>query len=304
MKNYVTKTRIPKPFDADFLVRLEQLHLIAKQMAVRSGSGQRRSLRLGDGLEFADHRAYAPGDDPRYIDWPYYGRMEKLLVRLFHQHSEGAVSVLLDRSGSMAVGQAASKFDYARRATAALAYVSMGGLDRVRVTGFGSDVGDGFSAGRNRRQILFLMEVLSEMTAEGDTNLARAIDQLVRADGQGDTVVLVSDLLGCEGDLDDSLARLRSRGMDVVVIHVIDPADARPPFGGAVLLEDAETARRRAVTVTDAIAKSYQDQWAKFSQGCRAVCASRSAVYVAAETDKPLDRLILHALRRAGVVGP
>ncbi|RPI63335.1 MAG: DUF58 domain-containing protein, partial [Planctomycetaceae bacterium] len=74
--------------DERFLARLERLALIAKRLAAQ-GVGPRRSRRLGDGLEFADHRDYSPGDDPRFIDWPYYARMEKLLLRLFHEHGEG-----------------------------------------------------------------------------------------------------------------------------------------------------------------------------------------------------------------------
>ena len=67
-------------FDEEFLAGLRRLHLIAKHVSARGGAGRRRSRRMGDGLEFADHRAYAPGDDIRFIDWPYFARMEKLLL--------------------------------------------------------------------------------------------------------------------------------------------------------------------------------------------------------------------------------
>ena len=130
-------------FGDEFLRRLQRLGLIAKRIrAVSAGPGQRRSRRLGDGLEFADHRAYAPGDDIRFLDWPYYARMERLLLRLFHEHSEGAVSLLLDSSASMQLGELC-KFDYARRTAAALAYVAMASLDRVRVLPFAETLGDG-----------------------------------------------------------------------------------------------------------------------------------------------------------------
>ncbi|MCK4601697.1 MAG: DUF58 domain-containing protein, partial [Phycisphaerae bacterium] len=122
----MAKKRTYEFFDEAFLARLERLHLIAKRMAARGPSGPRRSRRLGDGLEFADHRAYAPGDDIRFIDWPYYARMERLLLRLFHEHSESDVAILFDASASMAPGGVMEKFDYARRAAAALAYVAMG----------------------------------------------------------------------------------------------------------------------------------------------------------------------------------
>ena len=123
-------------FDEGFLARLERLHLAGKHVAARERGGSRRSRRVGDGLEFADHRAYAPGDDVRFIDWPYYARMEKLLLRLFHEHSESEVGILLDASGSMAPAGSREKFHYALRAAAALTFVAMGGLERVVIVPF------------------------------------------------------------------------------------------------------------------------------------------------------------------------
>jgi len=79
-------------------------------LAARGSAGQRRSRRLGDGLEFADHRDYSAGDDVRFIDWPYYARMEKLLLRLFHEHSEGQITNRLDSSAPLAPGGQPAEF--------------------------------------------------------------------------------------------------------------------------------------------------------------------------------------------------
>lgn len=89
-------------FDGDFLSRLERLHLLISKMSRSGTAGQHRSHWLGDGLEFADHRDYSSGDDLRFIDWSCYARLEKLLVRLFHRHSENDLAILLDVSASMA----------------------------------------------------------------------------------------------------------------------------------------------------------------------------------------------------------
>ncbi len=296
-------SEIRPPFDADFLARLEGLHLIAKRLAGRVGAGQRRSQRLGDGLEFADHRDYVPGDDIRYIDWPYYGRMDKLLLRLFHEHSEGAVTIMLDCSASMGPAGEAGKFDYARKVAAALAYVAMGSLERVRIAPFAAELGEIISAGRNRSQILTVMDFLSDLTASGTTSLARATAEIARRDAPGDAVMLISDLLGCEDQLDDCLARLRGAGMDVVVIHVVSPADAEPDLQGTAVLADSETNQRIPVTITDSIMDSYRKTWLAFRNGCQSCCRKRGAVHMAAETDQPPERLLLQTLRRAGVVG-
>ena len=68
---------------------------------------ERRTRKAGSGIEFADHRDYAPGDDFRYIDWNVYGRLDKLLLRLFEEEEDLHIYILVDVSDSMAFGAAA-----------------------------------------------------------------------------------------------------------------------------------------------------------------------------------------------------
>ncbi|MDP6636559.1 MAG: DUF58 domain-containing protein [Phycisphaerae bacterium] len=306
-------------FDVDFLARLERLHLIAKRMSSGSVGGARRSRRLGDGLEFADHRDYAPGDDTRFIDWPYYARMEKLLIRLFHEHSESTVVTALDCSGSMAPGGDTVKFDYARRTAAALTYVAMGALDRVVLAAFGGrmDAGDAFHAGRNRGRIMGVLDYLRGLSAGGLTNMVpsiKSLSQLARGrPGGGDsagTILLISDLLDCADDLDAALGQLQTSDLagrrDVTVIHVFSPDDARAETleKGPMMLQHAESDRRMSLWLTDEVLEAYRRTWGKFQNRCRSACLSRGATYVSACTDTPFEQLILTTLKRAGVLAP
>ena len=318
------KTGPDNLFDTDFLAKLERLHLIAKRISGGAAGGVRRSRRLGDGLEFADHRDYAPGDDTRFIDWPYYARMEKLLIRLFHEHSESTVVVALDCSGSMAPGGTSAKFDYARRTAAALTYVAMGALDRVVVAAFGGETGagDAFHAGRNRGQIVGVLDYLRGLSAAGPTRLAggiKRLSQLARgrqgagsvAPGAGDsagTILLISDLLDCSGDLDAALRQLQISDLagrrDVTVIHLFSPADARGEAlaKGPVMFQHAETDRRMSLWLTDEVLDAYRRKWGEFQDHCRKVCLSRGATYIPAPADMPFEQLILTTLKRAGVL--
>ncbi len=291
-----------KLFGDEFLRRLQQLGLIAKRISTTSAaSGQRRSRRLGDGLEFADHRAYAPGDDIRFLDWPYYARMERMLLRLFHEHSEGAVTILLDCSASMGLGEVA-KFDYARRTAAALAYVAMCSLDRVRLLPFSDGLGEGMQTGRNRGQILQVLEYLEALALAGRTDLAGATGEFVRRYAETGTVFLVSDLLDCQDDLSDALASMRQRKDQVLVLHVTDACDSDPALSGPVQLAAVETAGRRSLHVTEEILASYADQWRQFVAGTERTCLTRGAIYVQAPTSAPFDRLVMQTLAKAGVL--
>jgi uncharacterized protein (DUF58 family) len=298
----MVRSRRDELFDEDFLGRLQRLHLIAKRLAARGAAGARRGRKIGDGLEFADHRSYAPGDDVRFIDWPYYARMEKLLLRLFHQHSEADVDILLDTSGSMAPGGAGTKFDYTLRTAAALAFVAMGGLERVILQPFADEPGQPFRTGRNRGQILEVLDYLAGLTAGGPTRLARSVARIARGLDSPATVLLISDLLDCGEELSDVLADLCGRGCDVTVLHVYSPLDADPDLSGPIRLEHAESDQAMVLHVTDDVRESYRLRWAEFQAGLSHVAASRGAVYVAAPADMPFEQLVLRTLRRVGVL--
>ena len=289
-------------FDDEFLRRLQRLGLIAKRLPAASGSpGQRRSRRLGDGLEFADHRAYAPGDDIRFLDWPYYARMERLLLRLFHEHSEGAVTILLDGSASMQLGEVC-KFDYARRTAAALAYVAMVGLDRVRILPFAEELADGLLTGRNRGQILQVLDFLESLTAGGRTHLLSVVEGFVRQFAETGTVIILTDLLEVEEELSGALSLLRQRKDEVILLHVADRQDSSPGLLGPTQLTSVEAGGRVSVNVTEEVLASYGRGWSHFVRGAERTCAGRGAVYIQAPTDAPFERLVLQALQKAGLL--
>ena len=288
-------------FDAEFFRRLEGLHLLAKRLAERAPVGGRLSRALGDGLEFADHRAYTPGDDVRFLDWPYYARMEKLLVRLFHRHSENDVAVLLDTSASMGAGGAGA-FGYARRVAAALAYIAVGGGRRVIVQPFAETLGTPMRSARDRAKLLPLLEFLDTLTPAGTTRMESCVRNFAQRMRNVGTVILISDLLDAADDLGRMLASLDSTRRDVIVLQVIDPREANPAPAGVVQLQHAETGRGLSVDLTADLCERYVAVWREFVAGLEHTCRARGAIYVSTSVDSPFDRLILHTLRRAGVL--
>jgi uncharacterized protein (DUF58 family) len=287
-------------FDSAFLARLESLHLAAKRAALHSATGMRRTRRVGDGLEFADHRGYVPGDDVRFIDWPYFARMERLMVRLFHEHSEADVAILIDTSSSMDTGTG-NKLRYALRAAAALAYVAMGTHERVVLQPFSNALGESLRTGRSRAQVLRVVQFLSGVAPGGRTRLAESVREFSRSHSPA-TVILISDLLDCEGDLPASLKQLRTRGHEVMVLHLFEPSDARPEFEGPMRLRDAERERWVNVDATPQLLAGYVERWDQFQRRCESQCAQHEAVYAASGTDVPFERLILQVLCNAGVL--
>ncbi|HUJ77297.1 MAG TPA: DUF58 domain-containing protein, partial [bacterium] len=135
----------PELFDREFLRKLESLAFLSRRLYRGQARGAHTSVRRGTSLDFADFRGYQPGDDFRTIDWGIYGRLDKLVVRLYAEEEDLSIHLLVDASASMSFG-APPKFDYARRLAAALGYVGIGSLDRVGVSTFGAGLAAGAAA--------------------------------------------------------------------------------------------------------------------------------------------------------------
>src|SRR5438477_526881 len=160
-------------FGSEFLKKLDYLSTISQRVFRGSLMAQRRTMQLGSGLEFADHREYNPGDDFRYLDWNLYARHDQLLLKRFQEEEDLHVYFLIDCSRSMAFG-APPKFDFARQVAAALAYIALADLDRIAFVGFASDILADFPLTRGKGRILSLLKFLEALTPAGeDTCLER-----------------------------------------------------------------------------------------------------------------------------------
>src|SRR5262245_55249090 len=180
-------------FDSEFLKKLEYLSLVSKRVFRGSLMAQRRTMQMGGGIEFADHREYTPGDDFRYIDWNLFARHDDLLLKRFQEEEDLHVYLLLDCSRSMAFGRP-PKFDFARQVTAALAYIALADLDRIAVVGFADDIVADFPLTRGKGRILALLKFLENLPAQGtDTNLTRVATGFVHRNQRRGLAIAISD---------------------------------------------------------------------------------------------------------------
>src|SRR5690242_15546272 len=179
-------------FDADFLRKLERLHLIAKRLSWMGAKGEHPSSRKGFSLEFSDYRTYQHGDDLRYVDWNIYRRLDRLLLKVFTAEEEMNVYLLVDTSSSMAQGKP-PKIDCAKKIAAALGYIGLKNLDRVGGASFSTRIAKPLTWGRGRKQVLSLFRFLSDLSASGETNLRAAIHSFTNLFPHPGLVVIVSD---------------------------------------------------------------------------------------------------------------
>src|SRR3954471_8293517 len=149
-------------FEDDFLKKLEYLHVVSKRAFAGQNRADRLARKRGRGLEFGDHRGYAPGDDFRQIDWKAYQRLGRLLLRLFDEEQDLPIYLFIDSSKSMAEP---AKFDQARRLAAALCYIGLAHLDRIVILPFGQELGQEWNPGRGKGRIFRVFERLELMEA-------------------------------------------------------------------------------------------------------------------------------------------
>jgi len=286
-------------FDEDFQRRLEVLALVSRRVYAGRNRADRRSKKVGSGVEFADHREYAPGDDFRAIDWNVYQRTGRLLVRLFEEEEDLQVHLLLDSSRSM---QASEKLDYAKRVTAALAYVALANLDRVGLSALDTDVRRSLPPTRGKRRIFRVFSFSAPLRAQQPTDLAAAARAFVARQRRRGVAILLSDLYdphGVEGALDV----LRHAGFELKVLHITDRREASPPLHGDLRLVDAETGRTRDVTLTPRLLERYRQLYDERMRRLQATCRDKRVVYQRLDVSMSFDDAVLSVLRRGGVLG-
>ena len=258
-------------FPSDFMTRLEYLSLMSRRVFRGQLLAQRRTRETGAGIEFADHREYAAGDDLRYLDWNIYARHGDLLIRRFQEEQDLHVYLLVDCSRSMSFDDG-SKFDLARQVAAAIAYIALADLDCAALFAFSAGITSRLPLTRGREQILPMMRFLENLTASGSaTGLSQGIAEFLHLRPRPGLVLVISDLFD-PGGFESSFDLLRFRGFDVHVIQLFHELEARPDLLGDAQLVDLESGSETRITITEQRLARYQQLFDAHQAAVRNYC--------------------------------
>lgn len=306
--NAQRETQNSKPetfFDAEFLKKLERLHLIAKRLDWAGLKGEHAASRKGFSLEFSDYRRYQRGDDLRYVDWNIYRRLDRLLLKVFTAEEEMNIYLLVDTSQSMASAGAAektlSKIDYAKKVAAALGYIGLKNLDRVGGAAFNSTLQAPLKLGRGRTQVLRLFAFLSRLSCGGVTDLRSALHKFTALFPHPGLVVVVSDLFDPAG-WRPALEELARKKYQVLVVHILEAEEMAPDVSGDVALIDAEGDRQRRLFVDAELTRRFQQELGKYLDEIEAACAGHRIDYLRTTTRVPFDEFVLKSLRQVSSI--
>ena len=271
---------LPAVFTPQFLARLETLQLRSRRKFVGSRPGRHASPRRGAGLEFADYRPYAPGDDPRSIDWKLYCRTDRHYIKLFQEEEDLYTYLFLDLSASMAHPSGDAKYAAARDLTLALAYIVLAGDDAVKLHALSStETEPATPFFRGRRRFIQLHDFLAGLQPHGQLHPPTALARHLHTLHRPGKAIWVSDFLF---SMDVFHTSLNARFVD-------------SEGGGSALIRFDARAKR-----------AYVERLARHNRELRSSCHQagvRYAQFVAGAAAGDVHDFVLRELPALGVLG-
>lgn len=212
--------------DPVVLAQLSAIPLVARKAMLGNVSGRHSSPHRGASVEFAEYRKYVPGDDLRRLDWRTYGRSDRFYVKEFEADTNLRMVLVVDTSGSMAMPSiGGTKFQYAQRVAAALAYLAIGQGDAVGLTCVAQGIVQQIPPRRNPAHLSTIFDQIEAAKPQGETGLPEVLHEISETVRQRALVIILSDLFVEPPILRDCFEHLRFRKHDVAAFHLLDPEE-------------------------------------------------------------------------------
>lgn len=275
--------------DPGIISRVAQIDLRARLVVEGYVSGLHRSPYKGFSVEFAEHREYVPGDDLRYLDWKVFGKSDRYYIKQYEEETNLVCHLVLDVSESMDFTTAEiTKHQYALTVTAALAYLVVKQHDAVGLVLFDDAVRQTLQPGSHKGQLRRAFTLLEEAAPGGETSVGKVLARVAERVRRRGLVVLVSDLLGDVDEVLNGLRRIRSRGHDVIVFHVLDPSERTFPFERMTMFEGLEQ-HPDLLADPKSLRAGYLNALEEYMAKLRAGCLAERIDLVEMDTSTPLD---------------
>lgn len=274
--------------------KLNRLVLLSRYVVEGNLAGAHRSPLKGASSEFADHKAYGLGDDPRHIDWRVFGRTERHFIKRYEDDTNLRVYLAVDRSNSMGYGSEEkndTKYRYACRLAAAIGYVVVKARDSLGMYIYADEVDAVMPARNSLNHLNNSLKTLQSFEPASTTEIAGALNQVASSIRHRALVVVISDLLGDQDAINLALAHLRKRKHDVIVLQVLDPYELDLGFKKNCRIEDLES-EEKLVIDPRRLRTSYNEVFGEFLNGYRQACAGMKIDYRIARTNEPLDAFV------------
>jgi uncharacterized protein (DUF58 family) len=241
---------VQRYLDPAVLAGISGLDLVAKTVVDGFVAGLHRSPDFGFSQEFAEYRAYTPGDDLRHVDWNVFARTERAYLKRYRGETNTLLTVLLDASSSMSyTSHKVTKMEYARYIAASLFYLTtQNQRDAAGLIVFDDEVRNFIRASTRQGQLHRLLSGLEHAEPRARTDYAKPLLHFQNWLHKRGMVVVISDFFESPELIVRTIEPLRYHGNEVVLFHVLDPQELKPELGEPVVLVDMETQESLEVT--------------------------------------------------------
>ena len=279
--------------DPKTVAKVQDLELKARRTIEGLVSGAHRSPFQGISVEFAEHRQYVPGDDPRHIDWKLLGKTDRMYVKRYEQETNLILNLVVDASQSMKFGsKGISKLEYASYLSACLAYLVISHQDSVGMAFFENKVRyfvPPSGQPSHLRQLYHLLAVCQPSNYR--SKIGAVLDELAERFRKRSLVALISD---CFDDVDSIIAgfkHLRYKRHEVVLFHILDPAEIEFPYNDVTKFKGLEE-YPEILADPRGLRKAYVEAFAAFMKRVFVACRTMGVDYQLVRTDQPLDQML------------
>lgn len=283
--------------DPQALGKVSRMELIARQVVEGFVSGKHPSPFHGASVEYADHRPYTLGDEIRTLDWKLLAKTDKYYVKLFEDETNLRATVMVDASRSMATrsegdDKLPTKLEYACYLAAAIGYLMLKQNDSVGLAVLDNHVREYLPARSTPAHFRRMIDVLETVQPERDTALGPVLHELAGRMQRRGMVILISDLLDDRDSLMDGLSHFRHDRHEVIMMHVMDPAELTFPFDRLTRFKDMEGAGSLLANPRNIRAK-YLQRLEVFMRDVKAQCLQRGISYQFTRTDTPFEQMLM-----------
>jgi len=276
--------------DPAVLAGISSLDLVAKTVVDGFVAGLHRSPDFGFSQEFAEYRAYTPGDDLRHVDWNLFARTERCYLKRYRGETNSQLTILLDASNSMEYTSGPpKKMDYARFVAASLFYLAIHNQrDAAGLIVFDEKVRDILRPSTRPGQLGRLFAALERAEPHARTDLAKPLHHFQELLHRRGIAIVISDFYEDPGSIVRAVEPLRYRGNEVILFHVLDPQEIRPVLSSSAILVDLETDQKIEV-VPEYTKTAYRAKIDAHVESLSSQTRAAGMDYQLLVTDQPLD---------------
>ena len=276
--------------------RISRLELQARNVVEGYLSGLHRSPYYGQSVEFAQHREYVAGDDPRRIDWKVWSKTDKYYIKQYEEETNLRCMLVVDVSESMQFGSGAlTKYEYSCAVAASLAYLLLRQQDSVGLVSFDAAVRAVVPSRSKRNHLHAVLAALDAQNPAEKTDIYSILAEVADRESQRGMVILISDLFVPRGGLFKGLRLLRHRGHDVLIFNILDDEELDFNYSGTTRFEGLEAAGE-LVCDPRALREGYLEAVGQFLDELRRHCSRNTIDFQTIRTSDHLDAALAHYL--------